>query len=82
MQTTYLSLECPVERHCDRLVLRIPLAVGGDQLQRVAPAVSFVEEDTLVVPLPEWLAVRMHLGEGSAVHVDDRWGKLNIARLQ
>ncbi len=82
MQTTYLSLQCPVERHRNQLVLRIPLNVGGDQLRRVAPSLSFVEENDLVVPLPEWLAARMHLGEGSAVHVDDRWGKLNIARLQ
>ncbi len=79
---TYLSLQCPVERHQQQLVLRIPLSAGGDQLQRVVPALAFIEENDLVVPLPEWLAIRMRLGEGSAVHVDERWGKLNIARLQ
>ncbi|MGI4826775.1 MAG: hypothetical protein ACRYFU_01065 [Janthinobacterium lividum] len=81
MQTTYHSVQAPVERREDRLVLRIPMDAGGDKLQLVARASSFVEGDDLVVLLPEWLAQRMRLAEGSEVHLDDRWGKLNIARV-
>ena len=81
MPDNYISLQGPVERREDRLVLRIPLDAGGNQLQVTAKAISFVEEGNLVVLLPEWLAQRMHLGEGSEVNVDDRWGKLNITRL-
>ncbi|MGI4829661.1 MAG: hypothetical protein ACRYFU_15915 [Janthinobacterium lividum] len=81
MQTIYNSVQAPVERREDRLVLRIPMDAGGDKLQLVARASSFVEGDDLVVLLPEWLAHRMQLGEGSEVHLDDRWGKLNIARV-
>ena len=76
-----MSLQGPVERRENRLVLRIPLDAGGDKLQLVARATSFVEGRNLVVLLPEWLAQRMGIGEGSEVHIDDRWGKLNIARL-
>ena len=81
MQENYVSLQGPVERRENRLVLRIPMDAGGDKLQLVAKATSFVEDGKLVVLLPEWLAQRMHLGEGSEVNIDDRWGKLNIARL-
>ena len=77
----YLSLEGPVERRGDRLVLRVPLNAGGERLRLVAHATSYVEDGRLVVVLPDWLARRMQLEEGSAVHVDDRWGRLNISRL-
>ncbi len=77
----YVSLEGPVERRGDRLVLRVPLNAGGDRLRLVANATAFEEDGRLVVELPEWLATRMKLDEGSAVHVDDRWGRLNISRL-
>ena len=76
-----MSLQGPVERRENRLILRIPLDAGGDKMQLVARATSFVEGKNLVVLLPEWLAQRMGIGEGSEVYVDDRWGKLNIARV-
>ena len=77
----YVSVQGPVERRDNRFVLRIPLDAGGAQLRDVAQTTSFVEDDMLVVLLPEWLAERMHLLEGSEVYLDDRWGKLNIARV-
>lgn len=77
----YVSLQGPVERRGDRLVLRVPLTEGGEELRRVAQTNSYEEDGNLVVVLPDWLAERMDLHEGAAVHVDDRWGKLNIARL-
>lgn len=61
--------------------MRVPLDIGGRKLQNVARTVSFVEDGKLVVLIPEWLAERMRLDEGTHVHVDDRWGKLNIARV-
>lgn len=77
----YVALEGPVERRGGRLVLRVPLSAGGERLRQVATAASYVEDGRLVVVLPEWLLERMALEEGSAVHVDDRWGRLNISRL-
>ena len=81
MQENYISLQGPVERREDRLVLRIPMNAGGEKLQITARATSFVEDGNLVVLLPEWLAQRMQLGEGSEINIDDRWGKLNITRI-
>ena len=82
MHSNYLALEGPVERLNGRLVLRVPLNAGGETLQLVARTLSYVEGRDLVVLIPDWLVERMRLAEGSAVHVDDRWGRLNIARLQ
>ena len=78
----FVAVEGPVERRGDRLVLRVPLDAGGEALRLAAKAISYEEDGRLVVVLPEWLAGRMKLGEGSEVHVDNRFGKLNIARLQ
>ena len=77
----YISLQGPVERRGNRLVFRVPLEVGGERLRTVARAISYEEDGDLVLVLPEWLATRMDLHEGAGVHVDDRWGKLNITRL-
>lgn len=77
----YLSLQGPVERRGDRLVLRVPLSDGGEQLKLVAKSTSYEEDGNLILVLPDWLAERMKLDEGASIHVDDRWGKLNIARL-
>ncbi len=78
----FVALEGPVERRGNQLVLRVPLERGGEQLKLVTKATAYEEDGRLVVVLPEWLARRMQLDEGSAVHVDNRWGRLNIARLQ
>lgn len=81
MQSEYLALEGPVERYDNSLVLRVPLDCGGRQLRRIARWSSCVEGSDVLVFLPEWVVESMRLTEGTPVHVDDRWGKLNIARL-
>ena len=81
MHSDYLCVEGPLECRDGQLVFRVPLEAGGKKLQLVARTVSYVEDGHLVLHIPDWIAERMELGEGSAVHVDDRWGKLNIARL-
>lgn len=78
----FIALEGPVERRGNRLVLRVPLEAGGETLRLVTKATSYEENGKLIVVLPEWLAERMELNEGSEVHVDNRGGKLNISRLQ
>ena len=63
------------------LVLRVPMDAGGDSLQHVAGDMARVIDGRLVVFLPDWLAQKMHLHEGCEVHIDTRWGRLNIARV-
>ena len=82
MHSDYLSLEGPVERFEGRLVLRIPLEAGGQQLRQTVCTACPVEGKDLIVAVPDWLASRFRLAEGSAVHLDDRWGRLNITRVQ
>lgn len=82
MSDTYVAVEGPVERRGRLLVLRVPLEAGGETLKATVQKSSFVEDGRLVVVLPEWLTRDMRLEEGSAVHVDNRGGRLNIARLQ
>lgn len=82
VENDFVALEGPVERRGDRLVLRVPLAAGGERLKDAARATAYEEDGSLVVELPDWLSDRMRLHEGATVHVDNRWGKLNISRLQ
>lgn len=82
MHSDYLSLEGPVERFNGRLVLRIPLEAGGQRLRQTVCAECPVEGKDLIVAVPDWIASQFHLAEGHAVHLDDRWGRLNITRVQ
>ena len=78
----FFALEGPVERRGEQLVLRVPLKAGGELLKMTAKTTSYEEDGRLVVVLPEWLAHRLQLHEGSAVHVDNHGGRLNVTRLQ
>ena len=75
-----ISLGGPVERVDGRLVLQIPLAAGGAALVPYSRGIARVESDTLVVTIPDWLAEKLGIGEGSSVIVDNRNGKFNITR--
>ncbi len=76
----YLSLRGPIDREGDKLVLRIPLDAGGEQLSLVARGISEVDGEDLVVTIPHWLAQKIDVREGSEVYVDDRGGKFNITK--
>jgi hypothetical protein len=73
-----ISLRGPIELEGNRLVLRIPLDAGGEQLHLVSAAISEIDGDDLVIPIPEWLAEKIRVAEGTEVYVDDRGGKFNI----
>ena len=72
------SLGGPVARVDGRLVLQIPLGAGGAALVACSRGIGRVENDTLIVTIPDWLAEKLEIGEGSAVIVDNRNGKFNI----
>jgi hypothetical protein len=80
LEEDYISLCGPIEREGDRLVIRIPLAAGGDQLRLVSQGISEIDGEDLVIPIPDWLAEKIQVGEGTEVFVDDRWGKFNITK--
>lgn len=80
MEEPYISLLGPVEREGARLVIRIPLNQGGDELHQVCEDISEIDNEDLVVPIPDWLAQRMTVAEGTLVHVDNRGGKFTMAK--
>ena len=71
------SLEGPVERIDGKLVLLIPLEHGA-ALVECARGIGQVEGEDLVVTIPEWLAEKLSINDGSTVVVDNRNGKFNI----
>jgi hypothetical protein len=81
MGEDYIALCGPIEREASGLVLRIPLDAGGEQLRLVCEDISKIDGDDLVIFLPDWLAEKIEVGEGTEVRVDDRWGKLNITKV-
>jgi hypothetical protein len=75
-----VSLEGPVEVEDGQLVLRIPLAAGGDKLAPLARGIGEVRGGDLVVVVPAWLAEKLNIGADSLVVVDNREGKFRITR--
>ncbi|HKN66043.1 MAG TPA: hypothetical protein VJW73_07185 [Gemmatimonadaceae bacterium] len=73
-----VSLQGPVELVDGTLMLRIPLEAGGAALQTAARGISTVDEACLNITIPDWLAAKLGIAEGSIVAVDNRNGKLNI----
>jgi hypothetical protein len=70
----------PVESIGGNLTLRIPLAAGGAKLQRCARGIVRVEGDFLAVIIPNWLAEKLDISDGSVIVVDNRGGRFNITR--
>jgi hypothetical protein len=73
-----ISLQGPVERIEGKLVLRIPLEAGGNELIECSRGISEVEGDYLKITIPEWLSGMLRIDAGSMVSVDNRDGKCNI----
>jgi orotate phosphoribosyltransferase len=73
-----ISLKGPVESIAGRLVLRIPLAAGGNQLIACSRGIAEVDGECLNVSIPDWLARELGIEEGSQVRVDNSEGKFNI----
>lgn len=75
-----VSIGGSVEREGDELVLLIPRVEGGDVLAKHAHGIGEIVGDNLRVVIPEWLAEKLNVGEGSQVIVDNLEGKVRITR--
>lgn len=76
----FISVEGPVELIEGRLMLRIPLAAGGDRLAPLARGLGTTDGGYLNVVMEPWLAEKLRIEAGSLVVVDNRNGRFNIAR--
>jgi hypothetical protein len=78
--TDSISLEGPVELVNGKLMIRIPLAVGGDRLAPLAGGIGEIDGEYLIVVIQPWLAEKLRIAEGSLVIVDNENGKFTITR--
>ena len=78
MDDKKVSLKGPVEKVDGKLMLRIPLAAGGEKLIESSRGISSVEDDYLVIEIRDWLAEKLGISEGSWVHVHNTDGKFHI----
>lgn len=76
-----VSLIGPVEQIDGRLLLRIPLAAGGEALMASSRGISRVKDGYLEIEIRAWLAEKLGITEGSRVVVDNSDGKFNITPL-
>ena len=72
------SLQGPVEKVDGKLVLRIPLSVGGDQFIACSKEISELDGEYLKIIIPEWLAGMLRIHAGTVVSIDNENGKFNI----
>jgi hypothetical protein len=77
-----VSLEGPVENVEGKLVLLIPLAAGGTALAKCSRGIGEIDGENLKVTIPDWLAEKLGIREGSLVHVDNQNGKFNIRQAE
>jgi hypothetical protein len=63
-----------------KLVIAIPLDVGGKTLAKYTKEIGTVEGNDLVVEIQPWLAQKLNVQEGSLVIVDNHNGKFTITR--
>jgi hypothetical protein len=75
-----ISLEGPVELVDGKLMVRIPLAAGGDKLAPLARGIGQTDGEYLNVVIQPWLAEKLRIGAGSLVFVDNKNGKFTITR--
>ena len=72
------SLEGPLESIDGKLMLRIPLAAGGQALVACSRGIGVVDGDFLTVVIQPWLSSKLGVSAGSMMTVDNRNGKFNI----
>ncbi|HXB59843.1 MAG TPA: hypothetical protein VNU95_09770 [Candidatus Acidoferrales bacterium] len=76
----FVSLEGQIESIDGKLVLHIPLEVGGDKLAPFAGRIGEIKDGYLNVVIQPWLAEKLRVSAGSLVFVDNKDGKFTITR--
>jgi hypothetical protein len=73
-----MSLEGPVLKVKDELMLLIPLADGGSELVECSRGISEVQGEFLKIVIPEWLAGMLRIEEGDLLCVHNTGGQFHI----
>jgi len=75
-----ISIEGPVDLIDGKMALRIPLAVGGEELAELVQGIGEIDGDFLHITIPPLLAEKLRIGPGSLVIVDNKNGRFTITR--
>jgi hypothetical protein len=74
------SLQRFVENIDGKLMLRIPLAAGGRELVECSRGISEIDGDFLNIVIPDWLAEKLGISEGTTLVVGNANDRFNIRR--
>ena len=74
------SLQRFVENIDGKLMLRIPLAAGGRELVECSRGISEIDGDFLNIVIPDWLADKLGISEGTTLVVGNANDRFNIRR--
>jgi hypothetical protein len=77
-----VSIKGPVSKVGGKFTLLIPLGAGGNDLIKCSRGIAEIEGEDLKVTIPDWLADKMGLEEGSLVHVDNDESRFNITAIE
>ena len=77
-----VSLEALVLNAGGKLILLIPLEAGGNELFRYCRGIAEIDGSNLKVSIPDWLADKLGVQEGSRLRVDNDCGKFNITAFE
>lgn len=70
----------PIEMVEGRLILQIPLAVGGDELKECTKGIGHVEGQFLIIEILPWMAEKLGVSEGTIMAVDNSTGEFRMQR--
>ena len=76
------TLELLVSSLGGKLILLIPLDAGGNELSECSRGIAEIDGSNLKVTIPDWLADKLGVHEGSRVRVDNDGGKFNITAIE
>jgi hypothetical protein len=74
-----ISIRGPVETRDGKLTLMIPLAAGGSELATYSKGIAEIEGEYLRVTIPDWLASKMKIQDGSLIDVDNQNGEFTFS---
>ena len=75
-----VSIKGPLEKIDGKLVLQIPLAVGGRELADCTKGIGRVEGHFLQIEVLPWMAEKLGVEEGTVMSVDNITGEFRMQR--
>jgi hypothetical protein len=75
-----VSIHSPIERIDGKLMLQIPLAVGGRELAGYTKGIGRIEGHFLKIEIQPWMAEKLGVAEGTLMSVDNLTGEFRMQR--